>query len=62
MLPIFMEMYASWLEQAGSTIPRNPDGSLAVKIEISPRVALDRQEALETFRPPPSLTGDLLLE
>ena len=57
-----MELYASWLEQAGSTIPRNPDGSLAVKIEISPRVALDRKMALETLRPPPSLKSDLLLE
>lgn len=57
-----MELGASWLERAGAAIPRNADGSLAVKIEISPLAALDLRDALERFRPPPRLTGDLLLE
>jgi len=57
-----MELHASWLEEAGARVPRNPDGSLAVKIEISPRAALDLRDVRERFRPPPAVTGDLLLE
>lgn len=57
-----MELHASWLERAGATVPRHPDGSLAVRIEISPLAALDPRDVLERFRPPPPVTGDLLLE
>jgi len=57
-----MELHASWLEAAGARVPRKPDGSLAVKVEISPRVALDRRMALSALRPPPALDRDLLLD
>jgi hypothetical protein len=57
-----MELHASWLEAAGVPVPRNPDGSLSVKIEISPLAALDRQEVLEKFRTLPSISSDLHLK
>ncbi len=41
-----MELHAGWLEAAGASVPRNPDGSLAVRVEISPLYALDREELL----------------
>lgn len=41
-----MDLHASWLEAAGVSVPRNPDGSLAVRVEISPLYALDREELL----------------
>jgi UDP-N-acetylglucosamine/UDP-N-acetylgalactosamine diphosphorylase len=35
------DLYASWLERAGMPVPRGPDGSAAVAVEISPLRALD---------------------
>jgi len=57
-----MELNASWLETAGAAVPRNADGSLAVKVEISPLAALDLRDVRERFHPPPPVNGDLLLE
>ncbi|MSR74049.1 MAG: UDPGP type 1 family protein [Planctomycetes bacterium] len=44
-----MELHAAWLERVGARIPRNPDGSLALSIEISPRTALGPED-LERYR------------
>jgi UDP-N-acetylglucosamine/UDP-N-acetylgalactosamine diphosphorylase len=57
-----MELHASWLEGAGVRVPRKPDGSLAVKIEISPLAALDRQEVLDRLSTLPPIASDLYLE
>ncbi len=57
-----MERFAGWLEQAGAKIPRNPDGSLGVKIEISPLFAADAAELRERLPSPPVLSGDLSLQ
>ncbi len=38
------DLFAGWLEQAGATVPRRPDGSIPFAIEISPLFALDAQE------------------
>lgn len=56
-----MEVFASWLEEAGVKVPRNQDDSLAVKLEISPLVALDPEEACKKIPPGLVVTEDLLL-
>jgi UDP-N-acetylglucosamine/UDP-N-acetylgalactosamine diphosphorylase len=38
------DLFADWLEQAGATIPRRPDGSVPFGLEISPLFALDAAE------------------
>jgi len=56
-----MQLHASWLEAAGAGVPRHPDGSLAVRIELSPLAVLDREEALRRFVSPPAISGDFHL-
>jgi len=38
------ELKASWLEAAGMSVPRRPDGSVAVPLEVHPLFALDAEE------------------
>ncbi len=57
-----MELFASWLHDAGVKVPRDKEGSLAVKLEISPLYALDREEAMRKIPPGLSIAGDLLLQ
>jgi UDP-N-acetylglucosamine/UDP-N-acetylgalactosamine diphosphorylase len=38
------DLAASWLEAAGAKVPRRPDGTAAVPLEISPLLALDAEE------------------
>ena len=38
------DLFAGWLEQAGASVLRRPDGSVPFGIEISPLVALDAAE------------------
>jgi len=57
-----MELYAAWLERAGADVPRNSDGSLGVKVEISPLFALDAGELSERLTSVPPITGDLYLQ
>src|SRR5262249_25503068 len=38
------DLAADWLAQAGVAVPRQPDGSAAVPLEISPLFALDAAE------------------
>ncbi len=56
-----MEVYASWLEEAGVKVPRDERGAPAVRIEISPLYALDRDEAIRKIPPDLKITDDLLL-
>ncbi len=50
------ELYASWLERAGATVNRLPDGSVPFGIEISPLFALDAEEL--KFKLDPGLVVD----
>jgi UDP-N-acetylglucosamine/UDP-N-acetylgalactosamine diphosphorylase len=55
-----MELFASWLEEAGAKVPRDKEGSLAAKLEISPLYALDREEAIRKI-PRDLVIKDVLL-
>lgn len=57
-----MEYFASWLEEAGVKVPRDEEGALRVKLEISPLYALDREEATRKVPPDLVIKGDLLLK
>jgi UDP-N-acetylglucosamine/UDP-N-acetylgalactosamine diphosphorylase len=57
----FMELFASWLKDAGVALPRREDGGLAVQVEISPLVALDREEAVAKIPRDLAIQGDLYL-
>ncbi|RMF68675.1 MAG: UDPGP type 1 family protein [Calditrichaeota bacterium] len=39
-----VNLFASWLEKAGVTVPRNGDGTCKTPIEVSPLYALDAEE------------------
>ena len=56
-----MEMFASWLQEAGAKVPRDEQGCLAARIEISPSYALDREEALKKIPRDLEVTDGLLL-
>ncbi len=56
------ELCASWLERAGVSVPRDTDGQLAVRIEISPLYALDAEELAGKLPSGFSFTGDLFLD
>jgi UDP-N-acetylglucosamine/UDP-N-acetylgalactosamine diphosphorylase len=45
------DQFANWLEQAGATVPRRPDGSVPFGIEISPLFALDATELRSKIEP-----------
>jgi UDP-N-acetylglucosamine/UDP-N-acetylgalactosamine diphosphorylase len=57
----FMELFGSWLKDAGVALPRREDGGLAVQVEISPLVALDREEAVAKIPRDLAIQGDLYL-
>ena len=45
------DLFAGWLEQAGVTVPRRPDGSVPFGVEISPLFALDAAELKSKIQP-----------
>jgi UDP-N-acetylglucosamine/UDP-N-acetylgalactosamine diphosphorylase len=45
------DQFGNWLEQAGATVPRRPDGSVPFAIEISPLFALDAGELKSKIEP-----------
>jgi len=45
------DLFGTWLEQAGATIPRRADGSIPFGIEISPLFALDAHELKAKVEP-----------
>ncbi len=56
-----MEKFASWIEDAGVKVPRDKEGALGARLEISPLYALDRKEAIQKLPPDLVIEGDLLL-
>ncbi len=50
------DMYADWLEEAGVEVPRDCDGIVDGKIEISPLFAVDLKEFLEKYKETPRLS------
>ena len=45
------DLFAGWLEAAGATVTRRPDGSVPFGIEISPLFALDPAELKSKIEP-----------
>ncbi|HOT95650.1 MAG TPA: UDPGP type 1 family protein [bacterium] len=56
------ELYAGWLEACGRPPKRHADGSLAVRLEISPLVALSAEELKSRLPAHLNVDADLLLE
>jgi UDP-N-acetylglucosamine/UDP-N-acetylgalactosamine diphosphorylase len=54
--------FARWLKQCGVDVPRNPEGTLACKIEIDPTYALDADDLKQKLPKYFRLTGDTLLK
>jgi UDP-N-acetylglucosamine/UDP-N-acetylgalactosamine diphosphorylase len=55
------DLAADWLEQAGVEVPRREDGSAAVPLEISPRVALDALDLADKVAPGMRVEGPTYL-
>ena len=55
------DLHAGWLESAGATIPRRPDGSVPFGIEISPLFALDSAELKSKVDPRMVVEGPVYL-
>jgi UDP-N-acetylglucosamine/UDP-N-acetylgalactosamine diphosphorylase len=55
-------LHAGWLEAAGVTVPRAPDGDPAHPVEISPLLALDADECRAKVSPGLRLTGPTYLQ
>jgi UDP-N-acetylglucosamine/UDP-N-acetylgalactosamine diphosphorylase len=53
---------ADWLGRAGVAVPRQPDGSPAVPLEVSPLFALDAEELAAKVERPPAFDGPLYLQ
>lgn len=53
---------ADWLGRAGVTVPRRPDGSAAVPLEISPLHALDAEELSAKVNPTMKIEGPTYLK
>ncbi|MCX5772645.1 MAG: UTP--glucose-1-phosphate uridylyltransferase [Candidatus Hydrogenedentes bacterium] len=45
------EYWAEWLEAAGSPVPRDANGNVTIKLEISPQFALTKEEFIQKARP-----------
>jgi UDP-N-acetylglucosamine/UDP-N-acetylgalactosamine diphosphorylase len=45
------DLFGNWLEQAGATVPRRPDGTIPFGVEISPLYALDSHELKAKLEP-----------
>lgn len=56
------DLSADWLQRAGITVPRRPDGRAAVPIEISPLYALDAQELAGKVEHSLQISGPLYLQ
>ncbi len=56
------DLAADWLEEAGVAVPRRPDGSAAVPLEISPLFALDAEELAARVAPGMRIEGPTYLK
>src|SRR6185312_14938039 len=45
------DLFAGWLESAGASVPRRPDGTVPFGVEISPLFALDAAELKSKITP-----------
>jgi UDP-N-acetylglucosamine/UDP-N-acetylgalactosamine diphosphorylase len=54
-------LHASWLEQAGASVPRSADGEPVHAVEISPLFALDAAECRAKVTPAMKVTGPTCL-
>jgi UDP-N-acetylglucosamine/UDP-N-acetylgalactosamine diphosphorylase len=57
-----VNLAASWLEQAGVSVPRDAQGNAKVPIEVSPYFALDHHELIERLPPGMTVEGPTYLE
>jgi UDP-N-acetylglucosamine/UDP-N-acetylgalactosamine diphosphorylase len=55
------DLAGEWLEKAGVRVPKRPDGSVAVPLEISPRYALDADELASKVDPALRIESSLYL-
>ncbi len=55
------DLFAGWLEGAGASVPRRPDGSVPFGIEISPLFALDAAELKAKIPPGTRIDGPTYL-
>ncbi|MDR3634815.1 MAG: UTP--glucose-1-phosphate uridylyltransferase [Isosphaeraceae bacterium] len=55
------DLFAGWLERAGASVARRPDGSVPFGIEISPLFALDAAELRDKLEPGRVVDGPLYL-
>jgi UDP-N-acetylglucosamine/UDP-N-acetylgalactosamine diphosphorylase len=55
------DLHAGWLESAGATVPRRPDGTVPFGIEISPLFALDAAELKSKLEPGMVVEGPIYL-
>ncbi|HWE37053.1 MAG TPA: UTP--glucose-1-phosphate uridylyltransferase [Isosphaeraceae bacterium] len=55
------DLFAGWLEGAGATVPRRPDGSVPFGIEISPLYSLDAAELKSKLPPGMAVEGPIYL-
>jgi len=55
------DLFGDWLERAGATVPRRPDGSVPFGLEISPLFALDAAELKSKLEPGLKVEGPLYL-
>ena len=55
------DLAGDWLAQAGVSVPRRPDGSVAVPLEISPLYALDAEELKSKIDSTMRITGPTYL-
>jgi UDP-N-acetylglucosamine/UDP-N-acetylgalactosamine diphosphorylase len=57
-----LELFASWLEEAGIEVPRNERGEMVHRIEISPLFAASREEFLDKVDRNLKVKGDIYIE
>src|SRR5439155_1922150 len=55
------ELAADWLAKAGVSVPRRPDGTAAVLLEISPSYAMDADELVGKVHPGLQIAGPTYL-
>ncbi|MFO0909636.1 MAG: UDPGP type 1 family protein [Isosphaeraceae bacterium] len=55
------DLFGDWLERAGASVPRRPDGSVPFGLEISPLFALDAAELKSRIEPGMAIEGPLYL-
>jgi UDP-N-acetylglucosamine/UDP-N-acetylgalactosamine diphosphorylase len=56
------DLAADWLDPAGVAVPRTPDGSAAVPLEVSPLFALDAEELARKVGPGTRVEGPTYFE